>query len=41
MHDEIDHEASKLERQKTKIDTPGKMYPIYDPNHRRLILPDA
>jgi hypothetical protein len=41
MHDEIDHEASKAERRATKIDVPGKKYPIYDPNNRRLILPDA
>ncbi|KAH7089803.1 medium-chain fatty acid ethyl ester synthase/esteras-like protein 1 [Paraphoma chrysanthemicola] len=41
MHDEIDHEASKAEREGTKIDTPSKAYPIFDPNHRRLILPDA
>jgi len=41
MHGEIDHEASKAERSATKLDVPGKKYPIYDPNNRRLILPDA
>lgn len=41
MHDEIDHEASRVERKAEKLDTPGKKYPIFDPNHRRLILPDA
>jgi hypothetical protein len=41
MHNDIDHEASRIEREETKIDAPGKKYPIYDPNHRRLILPDA
>jgi len=41
MHDEVDYEASKTERQETKIETPGKKYPIFDPNHRRLILPEA
>jgi hypothetical protein len=38
MHDEIDHEASRAEK---KADMPGKKYPVYDPNNRRLILPDA
>ncbi|KAH8726107.1 Alpha/Beta hydrolase protein [Phaeosphaeriaceae sp. PMI808] len=41
MHEEIDHEASEIERKKAKVDMPSKKYPIYDPNHRRLILPDA
>jgi hypothetical protein len=38
MHDEIDYEASRAEK---KPDVPGKKYPVYDPNNRRLILPDA
>lgn len=41
IHNDIDHEASKIEREETKVDAPGKKYPIYDPNHRRLILPEA
>jgi hypothetical protein len=41
VHDEIDHDASKIERDETDIDAPGKKYPIFDPNHRRLILPEA
>ncbi|KAF1844832.1 AB-hydrolase YheT [Cucurbitaria berberidis CBS 394.84] len=41
VHEEIDHGASKIEREQANIDTPGKKYPIFDPNHRRLILPDA
>jgi hypothetical protein len=42
MHDEVDHEASKIERESKTIDAPGqKKYPIFDPNNRRLILPDA
>jgi hypothetical protein len=41
VHDEIDHEASKGEREEAKVDAPNKAYPIFDPNHRRLILPDA
>ncbi|CBX97042.1 similar to medium-chain fatty acid ethyl ester synthase/esterase 1 [Plenodomus lingam JN3] len=41
MHQDIDHDASRLERKKTKVDTPEKKYPIFDPNNRRLILPDA
>ncbi|KAF2826345.1 medium-chain fatty acid ethyl ester synthase/esteras-like protein 1 [Ophiobolus disseminans] len=41
MHDEVDYEASEAERERTRIDVPGKKYPIFDPNHRRLILPDA
>lgn len=40
-HDEVDHEASVSERKDTKLDTPGEKYPIFDPNHRRLILPEA
>lgn len=41
IHADVDHEASRVERVETKLDTPEKKYPIYDPNHRRLILPDA
>jgi hypothetical protein len=43
MHGEVDFEASALQREKSKIDdeVPGEKYPIFDPNHRRLILPDA
>jgi predicted alpha/beta-fold hydrolase len=41
VHDTIDHEASKVERQEDRVDAPSKVYPIFDPNHRRLILPDA
>ncbi|KAH9883021.1 hypothetical protein J1614_000388 [Plenodomus biglobosus] len=41
MQEDIDHEASRLERKGTKLDTPEKKYPIFDPNNRRLILPDA
>jgi predicted alpha/beta-fold hydrolase len=41
IHETIDHEASKVERQEDKVDAPNKVYPIFDPNHRRLILPDA
>jgi hypothetical protein len=41
VHTEIDHEASRSEREEKKLDVPGKKYPIFDPNHRRLILPDA
>lgn len=41
VHEEIDHEVSQTKMQGTKIDTPEKHYPIYDPNNRRLILPDA
>ncbi|OAL01911.1 AB-hydrolase YheT [Phaeosphaeriaceae sp. SRC1lsM3a] len=41
VHDEVDHEASISERRETKIDTPGKKYPVFDPNNRRLILPEA
>lgn len=41
MHDTVDHAASKAARQEDKVDAPNKVYPIFDPNHRRLILPDA
>jgi predicted alpha/beta-fold hydrolase len=41
VHDEIDHEASKVIEKASEIDVPGKKYPIFDPNHRRLILPEA
>ncbi|KAL5121533.1 hypothetical protein ACEQ8H_000605 [Pleosporales sp. CAS-2024a] len=42
FHSEIDHEASShAAREQTKISTPGNKYPIFDPNNRRLILPDA
>ncbi len=41
VHDSIDYEVSKAERHLVKDDTPGKKYPIFDANHRRLILPDA
>lgn len=41
VHGEIDHKASKEEREQIKADTPEKKYPIFDPSHRRLILPDA
>lgn len=41
MHEEIDFEASKGEIRETNNETPEKKYPIFDPNHRRLILPDA
>jgi hypothetical protein len=41
VHEEIDHEALRTEREEAKIEAPGKKYPIFDPNHRRLILPDA
>jgi hypothetical protein len=33
------------ERKESKVDIdvngPEKKYPVFDPNHRRLILPDA
>ncbi|KAL6707113.1 hypothetical protein ACN47E_004865 [Coniothyrium glycines] len=41
MHEEIDHEASKVERRESNIETPEKKYPVFDPKNRRLILPDA
>jgi hypothetical protein len=41
VHNEVDHQASKTEMEETKIDVPSKKYPIFDPNHRRLILPEA
>jgi hypothetical protein len=39
MHSEIDHAASKVEQQETEVDVPS--YPRFDPNHRRLILPES
>ena len=41
MHAEIDNEASRIERVESKVEPPEKKYPIFDPNNRRLILPDA
>ncbi|KAF3053658.1 hypothetical protein E8E11_010455 [Didymella keratinophila] len=41
IHDTVDHTASKAAQQEHKVDAPNKVYPIFDPNHRRLILPDA
>ncbi|KAH7411913.1 medium-chain fatty acid ethyl ester synthase/esterase-like protein 1 [Phaeosphaeria sp. MPI-PUGE-AT-0046c] len=41
VHDQVDHAASVSARQDTKIDTPGRKYPVFDPNNRRLILPEA
>ncbi|KAJ4378835.1 hypothetical protein N0V86_005708 [Didymella sp. IMI 355093] len=41
IHDTVDHAASKAARQEDKVDAPNKVYPIFDPTHRRLILPDA
>lgn len=41
VHDTIDHAASKAARQEDKVEAPNKVYPIFDPNHRHLILPDA
>jgi predicted alpha/beta-fold hydrolase len=46
MHEEGDFEASARERQGDvnvggDMLGRGKKYPIYDPNHRRLILPNA
>jgi predicted alpha/beta-fold hydrolase len=46
MEESVDHEASRKERQgEVNVGEDmlgqGKKYPIYDPNHRRLILPDV
>ncbi|CAO2648326.1 Nn.00g075930.m01.CDS01 [Neocucurbitaria sp. VM-36] len=41
LQEEIEHGASGVAVEEAKVDTPGKRYPIFDPNHRRLILPDA
>lgn len=41
VHDTIDHSASQVERQEDKVDAPNKVFPIFDPTHRRLILPEA
>ncbi|KAF2024715.1 medium-chain fatty acid ethyl ester synthase/esteras-like protein 1 [Setomelanomma holmii] len=41
VHDEVDFEASKDAIKASKVDAPSKAYPIFDPTHRRLILPDA
>ena len=40
IHDTVDHAASKAARQEDKVDAPNKVYPIFDPNHRRLVLPE-
>ncbi|KAF1936781.1 AB-hydrolase YheT [Clathrospora elynae] len=44
MHAEVDFAASEKVAEGSEVDMgglEGKKYPIYDPNHRRLILPDA
>ncbi|KAG9201874.1 hypothetical protein G6514_005291 [Epicoccum nigrum] len=41
VHETIDHEASKTARQEDNVDAPNKVYPIFDPNHRRLVLPEV
>jgi hypothetical protein len=45
VHEEVDHVAARREREDVKValdvEGPGKKYPVFDPNHRRLILPDA
>lgn len=41
LHAQIDHEASKVETDKAQVETSGREYPRFDPNHRRLILPNA
>jgi predicted alpha/beta-fold hydrolase len=46
MHEQVDFEASRKERQGDvniggDMLGKGRKFPIYDPNHRRLILPDA
>jgi hypothetical protein len=45
VHEEVDHVAARREREDVKVavdvEGPGKKYPMFDPNHRRLILPDA
>lgn len=41
IHDTIDHEASKIDRQEDKVDAPNKVYPVFEPTGRRLILPEA
>ena len=44
MHSEVDFEATKGVDEGKDVNMgglEGKKYPIFDPNHRRLILPDA
>ena len=44
MHGEVDFEATKGVDGGKDVNMgglEGKKYPIFDPNHRRLILPDA
>jgi hypothetical protein len=45
VHEEVDHVAARRERKEVKdeveVGGPVKKYPVFDPNHRRLILPDA
>jgi len=41
MHAEIDHEASRVKAEKSGAKTAGEKWPIFDPNNRKLRLPDA
>ncbi|KAF2865667.1 medium-chain fatty acid ethyl ester synthase/esteras-like protein 1 [Massariosphaeria phaeospora] len=41
FHEEMDGSAIAAARTGAEAEEPDKKYPIYDPNHRRLILPAA